>query len=248
MGTWVTATALALAALIAGSWLITVIAWLPQTDPGLRPLPAHCPACQARLKPTDLIPVLGWHHIRQRCPEANALGPWGLAAPLVLAAMLVIMAARFGPVPALPAYCFLAVVGTPLAFIDASHKRLPDALTLPAYPVALALLGVATLTGAGPSPFEKSLIGLGVAVLLYGLQALIYPAGIGWGDVKLSGLIGLYLGWLGVRTLVSGLFLGYLLAAVVGLILLATRRATRRSQVPFGPFMLAGALIAIAVH
>jgi leader peptidase (prepilin peptidase) / N-methyltransferase len=248
MGTWLTAAGLALAALIAGSWLITVIAWLPQTDPGLRPLPAHCPECQAHLKPTDLIPVLGWQHLRQRCPEANALGPWGLAAPLVLAAMLVIMAARFGPVPALPAYCFFAVVGTPLAFIDTQHKRLPDALTLPAYPIALALLGLATLTAPGPSPFEIGLIGMATAGFLFLLQALIYPKGVGWGDVKLSGLIGLYLGWLGLRTLVSGLFLGYVLAALVGLILLATRRATRRSQVPFGPFMLAGALIAIAVH
>jgi leader peptidase (prepilin peptidase) / N-methyltransferase len=248
MGTWSTAVALALAALIAGSWLITVIAWLPETTPGLHPLPARCPECRASLRPADLIPVLGWQHLRQRCPEAKELGPWGLAAPVVLAAVLVIMAIRFGPVPVLPAYCFFGLVGTALAFIDARHKRLPDALTLPAYPVALALLGAAALTGAGARPFCIGVIGLGVAAVLYGLQALIYPNGVGWGDVKLSGLIGLYLGWLGVRTLVTGLFLGYLLAAVIGIFLLATRRATRRSQVPFGPFMLAGALLAIAVH
>ena len=93
--------------------------------------------------------------------------------------------------------------------------------------------------------FVVALIGLAAAWLLFLIQALIYPAGIGWGDVKLSGVLGLYLGWLGVSALVAGLFLGYLLAALAGLGLLAARRATRKSQLPFGPFLLAGTLIAI---
>jgi leader peptidase (prepilin peptidase)/N-methyltransferase len=97
----------------------------------------------------------------------------------------------------------------------------------------------------GGHHFLVALIGLAAAWLLFLIQALIYPAGIGWGDVKLSGVLGLYLGWLGVGPLVAGLFLGYLLAALVGLVLLAARRATRRSQIPFGPFLLGGTLIAI---
>jgi leader peptidase (prepilin peptidase) / N-methyltransferase len=110
------------------------------------------------------------------------------------------------------------------------------------------LLGVgAAAVHDGGRHFLIALAGLAGAMLLFLIQALIYPAGVGLGDVKLSGIIGLYLGWLGVRPLVGGLFLGYVLAAVVGLALLATRRANRKTQVPFGPFLLAGALIAILV-
>ena len=165
---------------------------------------------------------------------------------LLTAAVFVVMAVRFGPSPVLPAFCFLGAVGVALAFIDARYQRLPDALTLLSYPVALVLLGAAALAVPdGGRRFVVALIGLAAAWLLFLIQALIYPAGIGWGDVKLSGVLGLYLGWLGVTALVAGLFLGYVLAAVVGLVLLATRRATRRSQIPFGPFLLAGTLIAI---
>jgi leader peptidase (prepilin peptidase)/N-methyltransferase len=74
---------------------------------------------------------------------------------------------------------------------------------------------------------------------------VIYPAGLGWGDVKLAGILGLYLGWLGLAVLAAGLFLGYLLAAGAGLGLIAAGRASRKTQLPFGPFLLAGTLAAI---
>lgn len=243
---WVTAIAAALVGLLAGSWVIAQIAWLPGREPGLSLPSARCPSCDARLHAADLVPYLGWRRLAQRCPETAAT--WWLAAGLATAAAFTIMAVRFGPVPVLPAYCYLAAVGVALAFIDVRHRRLPDALTLPSYLVALALLGIAALTTRnGGHHILIALIGLAAAWLLFFIQALIYPAGIGWGDVKLSGLLGLYLGWLGVRQLVAGLFLGYLLAAAVGIVLLITRKATRKSQVPFGPFLLAATLIVIAL-
>lgn len=156
------------------------------------------------------------------------------------------MALRFGPSPALPAFCYLAGIGVPLAVIDARCRRLPDALTLPSYPVALALLGLAALLlPGGGGHFRSALLGLAVAGAVFLIQVLLYPAGLGWGDVKLSGLLGLYLGWLGLSALTAGLFLGYLSAAGAGLALIAARRASRKSLLPFGPFLLAGALAAI---
>jgi leader peptidase (prepilin peptidase) / N-methyltransferase len=161
------------------------------------------------------------------------------------------MAMRFGPSPALPAFCYLAAIGVPLAVIDARCQRLPDALTLPSYPVALALLGLAALFApSGLGHFLGALTGLALAWGVFLFQVLIYPAGLGWGDVKLSGLLGLYLGWLGggwvdQDTLVAGLFLGYLFAAAAGLALLAARRASRKSHLPFGPYLLVGAFTAI---
>ena len=156
------------------------------------------------------------------------------------------MALRFGPGPPLPAFCYLAGIGIPLAVIDIRCRRLPDALILPSYPVALTLLGLASLVlPGGGRHFLSALAGMVLAGAAFLIQALVYPSGLGWGDVKLSGLLGLYLGWLGASALVGGLFLGYLLAAATGLALMAARRATRKSHVAFGPFLLAGTLAAV---
>jgi leader peptidase (prepilin peptidase) / N-methyltransferase len=171
---------------------------------------------------------------------------WALILGTALACA--VMAIRFGPNPALPAFCYLAVIGVPLAVIDARCRRLPDPLTLPSYPIALALLGIAALLlPGGGRQFLTAVLGLALAWAFFLLQVLIYPAGLGWGDVKLAGLLGLYLGWLGPGALAAGLFLGYLFAAVAGLGLIATRRASRKSHLAFGPFLLAGALAAVLI-
>ncbi len=150
---------------------------------------------------------------------------------------------RFGASPLLPAFCYLVAVGVPLAFIDARHRRLPDLMTLPSYPAALLLLGVAApFIRSGGRHLVYAVIGMAAVWLFFVLQAFVYPAGIGWGDVKLSGVIGLYLGWFGASTLLAGIIGGYLLAALTGIGLIVARRATRNSQIPFGPFMIAGAI------
>ena len=244
---WITTAVAAAAGLLIGGYVSVLITWLPGGEPGLRRPSTRCPHAATRLGAADLVPPAGWLRLRRACPAcAGSLSSSWLAAELLTAAVFAGLAVRFGPSPALPAFCYLGAVGVALALIDARHKRLPDVLTLPSYPVALLLLGVAAVaTPDGPRHFLVALTGLAAAWLLFFLQALSYPAGIGWGDVKLSGIVGLYLGWLGVGALVAGLFLGYLLAAVVGLALLAARRASRKSQLPFGPFLLAGTLTVI---
>jgi leader peptidase (prepilin peptidase)/N-methyltransferase len=156
---------------------------------------------------------------------------------------------RFGASPLLGAFCYLAAVGVPLAFIDARHRRLPDLLTLPSYPAVLLLLGVAApFVPSGGRHLVYGLIGMAAVWLFFVLQAFVYPAGIGWGDVKLSGVLGLYLGWFGARALLAGIIVGYLLAAVTGIGLIVARRATRKSHIPFGPFLIAGALTALFAY
>jgi leader peptidase (prepilin peptidase) / N-methyltransferase len=189
------------------------------------------------------------------CPGcAGRLGGWGVAAELATAGVLAGLAASVGPKPVLPAFCYFGVLAVALAFIDARSQRLPDFLTLPSYPVALILLAVAaTATSGGGRRILDALVGMAAAWLLFFAQALIYPAGIGWGDVKLSGLVGMYLGWLGVGwlglgALAAGLFLGYLLAASAGVVLLGTRRATAKTRLAFGPFLLAGTLAVIVIY
>lgn len=238
------------AGLVAGRLVVLAIAWLPAYDPPLRWPSGRCPHGATGVRLADRLPLAGWQSLGDRCPDCGAevSGTWPRAAEMLTAAVFAVVALAFGPNPALVAYLYLAATGVALAAIDARYHRLPDALTLPAYPVGLVAFGAIALVGPpGGRQFLIALAGLAAAWLLFAIQALIYPAGVGWGDVKLAGVIGLYLGWLGVGPLVAGLFAGYVLAAVTGIGLLVTGRASRGSQLPFGPFLLAGALISIVL-
>jgi len=168
-----------------------------------------------------------------------------LAAGLALltAALLAAGVLRFGWSALLAAYCYLTLVSVPLAVIDVLSHRLPDRLTLPSYPIALALLGGAALAvPAGGQHYLHALAGLAACAAFYGVLWLISPASIGLGDVKLAGVLGLYLGWFGARAVLAGLLGSFVLATLAGVTLIATRRATRKTHIPFGPFMLAATL------
>src|SRR5262249_54064441 len=147
--------------------------------------------------------------------------------------------------PEVLAFAFFGSLGVALAAIDIAVHRLPDRLTLPAIPVLIALLGVAAVVGHQGSALLRALLG-GLALTGgFLLLALVRPGQRGGGDIKLAALAGLTLGWLGWPTLIAGAALGFVLAGLVGLALLAMRRVTLRSQLCFGPFLVAGALIGI---
>jgi leader peptidase (prepilin peptidase)/N-methyltransferase len=141
------------------------------------------------------------------------------------------------------AYFVLSTLGVALAAIDLKVQRLPDRLTLPAYPVLLALLAVAALVGHQAWPLARAVLGGLVLGGTYLLLGLIRPGGIGGGDIKLAGLTGLALGWLGWPAVLGGAALGFVLAGLAGLALLAARRITLRSHISFGPFLIGGALL-----
>ena len=156
------------------------------------------------------------------------------------------MGLRFGLSPVLPAYCYLAVLSVTLGFIDARHRRLPDVLTLSAYPAGAALLGAAAVcVPGGPRLLAHAVLGAALAGGLYLVLACLYPPGIGWGDVKLSGVLGMFLGWLGARAFVTGLVSPFVLAAVSGAAMIAAGAATRKSRIPFGPYMVGAAAAVI---
>jgi leader peptidase (prepilin peptidase)/N-methyltransferase len=187
-----------------------------------------------------------------RALTVQARGGWapggqGLAVELGTGACFAVMALRFGPSPVLPAFLLLAALAPVLTLTDLRWRRLPDPLTLPAYPAAAALLAAGALAiPGGTRHFLSALAGLAAAWLFFALLAGIHPAGLGRGDVKLSGVLGLYLGWLGASAVAAGLLGAFVLAALSGLGLIAARRATRKTQIPFGPFMLASAIAVIA--
>ncbi|MFB4300720.1 prepilin peptidase [Actinomadura sp. NTSP31] len=173
--------------------------------------------------------------------------PWSrrLAMGLVTAAVFGAIGWRAGTGAALAALLYLAAVGTLLAFVDVRVQRLPDRFTLPSYGVVAALLAVAVpFTGDGPSRFGHALIGMAAGFALFAVQAILVPSGVGFGDVKLAGVLGLCLGWFGMRACVTGLLVTYLVGGTIAVGVMIVRR-TRKGEFPFGPPMLAGTLVAV---
>lgn len=166
---------------------------------------------------------------------------------LVTAAAFGVLGWRVGPEPVLAALLYLAAAGTLLAFIDVAVKRLPDRFTLPSYGIAAALLAAAApFTDDGTQRFQHALIGMVVLFVLYFVQAFVAPSGIGMGDVKLSGVLGLYLGWFGQDAWMVGVLATYLIGGLVGVGIMIVRR-TRKGEFPFGPYMFVGTFLAVLV-
>jgi leader peptidase (prepilin peptidase)/N-methyltransferase len=198
------------------------------------------------VRPRDNVPVVSWLLLRGRCRDCKA--PISARYPLVelgTAAVFVVLAARIGLEPELPAFLYLGAIGVALALIDLDIRKLPNAIVLPSYVVAAVLLGAAAVFGDDWGNYLRAGLGMAALYAFYFALAWIYPAGMGFGDVKLAGVLGAYLGWLGWGEVVTGTFLGFLFGGVVGIALMALGKAGRKSKVPFGPFMLAGAFVAI---
>jgi leader peptidase (prepilin peptidase) / N-methyltransferase len=183
-----------------------------------------------------------------RCPACRArIGPPPLAVELVTAALFGALAARVHPPLVLAAACWLAGCGVPLAWIDAAVKRLPDALTAPAYAGTAGLLLLAAAVGGDWSDLLRAVLGGLALAAAYLALAVISRSAIGLGDAKLAASLGTLTAWPGWRTLIAGVFAGFLLGAVYGAGLLLSRRAHRKQNIPFGPFMIAGAFLALLV-
>jgi leader peptidase (prepilin peptidase)/N-methyltransferase len=173
-----------------------------------------------------------------RCPPALAVGG-------VTAVLLGALAARVHPGLVLAAACWLAACAVPLAFVDAAVRRLPDLLTGSAFAGTAALLLAAAAVGGTWHVLARAVLG-GVALSgFYLVLAVISPSGMGMGDVKAAAGLGSMLAWRGWSALVAGGLAGFLFAAVYGTALLISGRATRKQQIPFGPFMIAGAFLAV---
>jgi leader peptidase (prepilin peptidase)/N-methyltransferase len=149
---------------------------------------------------------------------------------------------------ALPAYLLFAWLAVALVWIDADVHRLPDGLVLPAYPAMLVLVVVATAGLGDWGALVRALACMAAMYALYFVLAFLSPNSLGFGDVKLSGLIGLLLGWLGVGPAVAALLAGFLVGGLIAIVMLVGRRVGMRSHIAFGPSMLAGAFVALVLE
>ncbi|MFI7317747.1 prepilin peptidase [Streptomyces venezuelae] len=199
---------------------------------------------------------------RAECPEGHALGRWlGLArcgreggagygprtsaTTVTTALVCAALAATTGTRPELAVWLLLAPVGVLLALVDFTVHRLPDVLTLPLAAASPALLGAVTLVPEQAGSWKASLYGALALAGAYFILFLINPNGMGFGDVKLALSLGAVLGWYGWGVLMIGTFAGFLLASLYGAALVVARRASRKTAIPFGPFLIGGAFVGL---
>ncbi|MET9001024.1 prepilin peptidase [Amycolatopsis sp. NPDC004169] len=240
----VVVVAAAVLGLLVGSFLNVVIHRVPRGESVVRP-PSRCPDCGQEIEPRHNVPVFGWLVLRGRCAGCGAR--ISVRYPLVelgTGVLFALLALRLDP-PDLPAFLYFGAIGVALALIDLDCRRLPNAIVLPSYPVLVVLLTASAWWRGDWWALARAGIGGAALFAFYLLLALAYPAGMGFGDVRLAGILGGILAYLSWGTLVVGAFGGFLLGAVAGVVVLATGKGGRKTALPFGPFMIAAALVAI---
>jgi len=234
--------------LAIGSFLNVVIYRVPIGESVVSP-PSRCPSCGSHIRHRHNVPVFGWLLLHGRCYDCRA--PISARYPLVEAATGVLFAAvtwRLLAVDmpwALPAYLYFAAAGIALAMIDIDVKRLPDKIVLPSYAIVAMLLTIATFGADDWWPLARAAIGAAALFAFYFAIVVAVPAGMGFGDVKLAGVLGALMGYLSWSALVVATFGAFLLGAIVGVALIVANRGGRKTAIPFGPFMIAAALITV---
>jgi leader peptidase (prepilin peptidase) / N-methyltransferase len=231
--------------LAVGSFLNVVIHRVPRKESVVHPR-SRCPGCGTQLAERDNVPVVSWLVLRGRCRTcAEPISARYPAVELATAVLFAVVALRFGADWALPSFLVLAAALLAVALIDLEHYIVPNRIVFPVLAMTVPLLGAAAVLDGTLRPLLTALAGAVFASGALLVVALINPRGMGMGDVKLALVLGLHLGWLGLDHVALGLFLGFLLGAVGGLLLIALGVKSRKDHVPFAPFLAAGTLLTV---
>jgi leader peptidase (prepilin peptidase)/N-methyltransferase len=232
--------AAALAGLLIGSFL-NVVAWrLPRGESLSRPR-SRCPQCETPIKPYDNVPVLSWLLLRGKCRHCGAqISPRYPLVEAATAALYVAVVVFLDGALDITLGLLLVTALIPITLIDLELRLIPNKITLPAA-VAAVVAGVILDVSFVP----EQLIAGAAAGGFFLLAAILYPRGMGMGDVKLAGMLGLYLG----RAVAPAIFIALIAGVLVGAIVIARvgARAGRKTAVPFGPFLALGGLVALFV-
>jgi leader peptidase (prepilin peptidase)/N-methyltransferase len=232
------AVAAGLFGLIVGSFLNVVIHRLPRGESVVKPR-SRCPQCGEEIKSRDNIPVLSWLLLRGRCRHCGH--PISPRYPLVEALTGVLCAAvviaKGADEDALLGIAFVLVL-VPVTFIDLDHRIIPNKIMLVGAVAALVIVAASE-----PDDLVEHLVAAAAAGGFLLVAAIAYPAGMGMGDVKLAGVMGLFLG----RAVGPAMFAGLVLGSLVGAVIIARkgRKEGRKTAIPFGPFLAAGGLIGL---
>jgi leader peptidase (prepilin peptidase)/N-methyltransferase len=237
--------ACAVLGLAVGSFLNVVIYRVPRRQSIVSP-PSACPHCGTVIGARDNVPVISWVLLRGKCRHCQ--GPISIQYPVVelaTAALFAGLAARFGYDWALPAYLALFAGLLALSWIDVERLVLPKAIVYPLLVIVAGLLLVpAAVYGMWHSYWVAWAFAGGWFVFFY-LLNFASPRILGFGDVRLAPVLGLGLGWLGWRYVVLGFFAANLIGAVIGIVLIATKKIERQQRIPYGVFLALGTALAV---
>jgi leader peptidase (prepilin peptidase)/N-methyltransferase len=206
---------------------------------------SFCPSCGTTIAWYDNIPILSYFLLRRRC--RNCGESISIQYPLVeLASGLLFFAVfakeGFAWSAYLLPYLLMVTVLIIVAVIDLQKQIIPNKVMYPAIVVALASMGIVALVRGDYKIITDSLIGAVVIAAPWAIAAMIFPKGFGMGDAKLAAFTGAILGW---KSELIGFFIGIALGAIAGAVLMVAGKKGRKSRIPFGPFLAAGALIAL---
>jgi leader peptidase (prepilin peptidase) / N-methyltransferase len=231
---------------VLGSFANVVIFRQPRSRSLVSP-GSSCPECGAPIAWYDNIPLISYLVLGGRCRRCGApISPRYPAVEFVTAAWWALVGWKFGITAVLPAFLVFATTLVILSFIDLEHRRLPNIILGPAAIAGVLLLGIAAAVQGDWISLRDAFLGAivyGAPLLVIGL---LFPAGMGGGDIKLAAYLGLHLGWLSLLHVVVGMIIGFMAAGLTGIVLMASGRKGRKDVIPFGPFMALGALISVA--
>jgi leader peptidase (prepilin peptidase)/N-methyltransferase len=242
----VRAALFALFGLPIGSFLTVVVHRVPKGQSIVAPR-SRCPRCGTQIRARDNVPVVSFLLLRGRCRSCGE--PISVEYPL----MELATAALFASAAALvePLYAAIVVASflglmLALALIDARHRVIPNRIVYPSVLAYLVAITIGHFTGGGLDVLN-GLIGMAAYSIPMFLVALAVPGGLGMGDVKLAALIGLVLGFLSLALVAVAAFLGIVGGGVAAVGAMAILRYSRKQQIPFGPFLAGGAMLAALV-
>lgn len=235
--------------LIAGSFLNVVIYRVPRRESVVLPS-SHCPACAHPLAAQDNIPLISYLFQKGKCRYCGArISKQYPLVEAVTALIFVTSLLKYGLTPAFFMAVFFLLVLLAVSVIDIEHQIIPNVIVLPAIAIAAIQIPLFALTKLDNIslvdraywlwPVVGFLIGGGLLFLL----AIIWPNGMGGGDIKLAALMGLFLG----RYVIVALFLGFFLGSVGGITAMSFFGKSRKDLIPFGPYLAGGSLIALYV-
>ncbi len=233
--------------LVIGSFLNVVVHRVPKEESIVTPR-SRCPECGTEIRAVDNVPVVSWLVLRGKCRSCGT--PISARYPLVEALTGLLFAgvtAKVGLEWELPAFLVVVAGLIALSFIDLDTYLLPKRVVYPVLGAGAVLFGTAALLGGDGRGAAEAAAGGAIAFTILLVIHLSSPRGMGFGDVRLAAVIGMMLGWIELPAVGVGLFLAFLLASVVGVGLMVARRRGRKDRVPFGPFLAAGAVLAIFV-
>jgi len=236
----VLAILLGLVGLAVGSFLNVVIDRLPRGESLISP-PSHCDACGHGLSALDLLPILSYVMLRGKCRFCGVPVSWRLPlVELLTGGLFAFLAWRLGPgLPLYPSLVYVALF-VPIFFIDLERGIIPDVIVFPGMALALVL---ALLGGRAIPALEGCALGFGLFLAIYLVASyLLRQEGMGQGDVKLAGLLGLINGW---PLVLMCFLLAVISSGLLASVFLVLRLKGRRDPIPFGPFLIAGSFVAL---